>query len=196
MKKAFLLMAILTLCVTASAETRYTGAGDIYYHAIPDCRGRAFTEAADTDGLYPCPICVPDDTDYGGLRFFDIGGLTVVRMSDEFIRTREDVGTVFGFTAADIYVGKAEAKIADYLHWDYYLHFKAEMRETVEAAAPAPSASSIMDANNDQYESGVRFYVGFCARHIGGAWIEVMPPFAAMNGGELNPRFFTGEMDW
>ena len=103
---------------------------------------------------------------------------------------------MFGFTAADIYVGKAEAKIADYLHGDDYLHFKAEMRDTGEAAAPAPSASSIMDANNDQYESGVRFYVGFCARHIGGAWIEVMPPFSAMNGGELNPRFFTGEMDW
>ena len=190
MKKVLTMILLLLLALSAHGETLYGREGDCCYHIIPDCAGDSFQEISDTEGLYRCPVCVPDPVDYGGLRYFNVGGLTVIRMSDEFIKTRDDVGSVFGFSGTDEYTGlQAEAQVARVLHGADYIAFKAQVRETGAATAPATGAFSLVS-------SGEELYTPFLSRHLGGAWVEVLPPFGAMANGELNPRFFTGEMTW
>ena len=115
-RKLLVLLAVLALAGAALAEARYTLPdgidemdepmdGELYWHALPECGGVPRPAMNGDERRWPCPVCAPDACDYPGLEIYGLGGLTVIRMSDEFIATREDVGGVFGFSGTTEYQG-------------------------------------------------------------------------------------------
>ncbi|MBR6008072.1 MAG: hypothetical protein IK056_03185 [Clostridia bacterium] len=186
MKKVFLLMALLLLTAWAGAETVYAGEGEIYYHAIPDCMGRAYTETADSSGLYPCPVCVQDENEYEGLEVFTIAGLTVIRMPDAWMAAQTDTEEIFAYTEEIEYTGEeAEARVAEYLHGDAYVEFK----NTVRNGGTAENTARYMDN-----------YTRNCDRcqtvHMGGTWYDVYGNmwYPSPYDNDLDFRFFLGPM--
>lgn len=186
MRKALSLFILLALTMCAKAEPVFAGNGDIYYHAIPDCMGREYVEASDDNGLYPCPVCVQDERDYPGLEVFQIAGLTIIRMSDDWMAAQTDTSGIFAMTEEEEYTGEeAEAHVAQYLHGDAYTEFKRAVREggTSESIARIMSNYTI---NCDRCQTV----------HLGGAWYDVYGnmEYPSPYDHDLNFRFFFGPM--
>lgn len=186
MRKALSLFILLALTMCAEAEPVFTGDGDIYYHAIPDCMGREYDEASDDNGLYPCPVCVQDERDYPGLEVFQIAGLTIIRMPDDWMAAQTDTSGIFAMTEEEEYTGEeAEARVAEYLHGDAYADFKRGIREggTSESIARIMSNYTL---NCDRCQTV----------HLGGAWYDVYGnmEYPSPYDHDLNFRFFFGPM--
>ena len=199
-RKLLVLLAVLALAGAALAEARYTLPdgidemdepmdGELYWHALPECGGVPRPAMSGDERRWPCPVCAPDACDYPGLEIYGLGGLTVIRMSDEFIATREDVGGVFGFSGTTEYQGaEAEALLSRLLHGADYADFRANWTGNGAASATIRCASSLMTPSGDFDRSCIG-----APRHLGAAWVEVFPPMTRADDA-LNPRFFEGTL--
>ena len=131
MRKTLLLTAlILVLGVFVACAEHYTSIDTIYYHAMPNCRGGAYEMALDDADTckYPCPVCVRDEARYDGIELFDIGGLTVMRMPDEWMTTQTDITEIFALTKEEKFTGtQALEEMAEYLHGDAYMEFASAL---------------------------------------------------------------------
>lgn len=185
MKKILFAFTLLLLALSACGEALYAG-DDIYYHAVPDCMGHTYAEVADTESLYPCPVCVQDPADYPGLEVFNLAGLTVIRMSDAWMAAQTDTSGIFAMTEEEAYTGaEAEARVAEYLHGDAYADFRRTVREGGTARAVA------------RYMSNYTRNCDWCQTvHLGGAWYSVYGnmEYPSAYDDDLDFRFFFGPM--
>ena len=179
MKRIFIALLVLlaAACAAAEGETYYRGA-DIKagncYHATPLClySGGADVpltkEEAEALGLYPCPVCVQGKSDTEGVRAAARGGTYVVRMSDGWMSSRPDIGSVFAGWTSEIYTDEADMAepLARRVHGDMYVSILEAVKNGGSASAPA-FYPGIYPSNNE---------LEMCLRHIGGAWYTVLRP--------------------
>lgn len=198
------LSALLMLLGAARAEGAYYHDAldllEICYHATPLCvdangADDEITLAdAQAKGLLPCPICVQEAADPQGVRAVARGGTYVLKMTDEWMNSRTDVGGVFGFTTPGIYAGTDGLEpLSQRLHGDAYVSFVEAIQDGGTASAPAYYPG--IYPQNDELE--------MCQRHIGGAWYTVLRPNEAARSamakeGKLRMylRFFGGESSY
>ena len=182
------LAALLALiCLPALAEY-WTAPGDLYFHAVRDCMGTDHPEVvgADDDALYPCPVCVQDETDYPGLEVFSLAGLTVVRMPDDWMAAQTEIEGIFAMTGEESFFGpEAEEEIARYLHGRAYAAFKDAVRRGKTAEATARYMANY-DHSYDECDTV----------HLGGAWYGVYGNMAwpPAYDHDWTFRFFLGPM--
>ena len=114
---------------------------------------------------FPCPICVPDDTQWQT----DIAAVArdntvIVRIADSFLEEAELTDT-FGFSPAEPQpISEASALIVEYLHGDAYNRFLQEIHTTGSASAQARKPLVLSTDTQD------RPILHMSARHIGSAW--------------------------
>ena len=176
MRKVIWMLALfLILACAAQAEDGYfTQKDDLYYHISANCGGGdaiapLSAAAAKEFDKYPCPICVPDDTQWqAGIAAVARGNTIIVRMSDRWLE-EADLAESFGFSPAEPQpIDDAPALIAEYLHGDAYNQFLKKIRtEDISVSARKPL---ILSTAPDQ--SLLRMSV----RHIGSAWYTAFRP--------------------
>ena len=179
-KLIWLLVILLTITYAAQAEEYYyTRKDDLYYHVSANCSGADGMVPISLKGVQefdknPCPICVPDDTQWQA----DIAAVArdntvIVRIADSFLEEAELTDT-FGFSPAEPQpVSEASALIAEYLHGEAYNRFLQEIRTTGSARAQA-RIPLVLSTNTRE-----RPILHTSARHIGNAWYIT---FLAENG--------------
>jgi hypothetical protein len=170
---------------------------EVCYHATPLCidAGGASDpiteEEARENGLLPCPICVRTASDAEGVSAVARGGTYVLRITDEWMNSRTDIGSVFGFFSTMAFTGEDIMKpLAERVHGDDYVAFVEAIQNG--ASAGATTYYPGIYPKNDELE--------MCQRHIGGAWYTVLRPDkeardAMTKKGKLKIylRFFGGE---
>lgn len=201
MKRIFIALLVLlaAVCAAAEGETYYRGtdikAGSCY-HATPLClySGGADVpltkEEAEALGLYPCPVCVQGKSDPEGVRAAARGGTYVVRMSDGWMSSRPDIGSIFGFGDEEHYTGdELDKTLSRLLHGNMYVSFVEAVRNNGMPSEPV-YCPGIYPSNNE---------LEMCQRHIGGAWYTVLRPdkaarklIAEKGKLEVYLRFFAG----
>ena len=191
---------VLLLCAARAEGVYYHDADDPLascYHATPLCidAGGASDVISGADakamGLLPCPVCVQEAADPQGVRAVARGGTYVLRMTDEWMNSRTDIGGVFGFSSPGVYSGEEMMKpLSQRLHGDAYVAFLEAIQNGGTASAPA-YYPDIYPQNHE---------LEMCKRHIGGAWYTVLRPDEASRRrmskeGRLKMylRFFGGE---
>ena len=191
---------VLLLCAARAEDVYYHNADDPLencYHATPLCvdAGGANDVVSEADakamGKLPCPVCVQEAADPQGVRAVARGGTYVLRMTDEWMNSRTDIGGVFGFSSPGVYSGEEMMKpLSQRLHGDAYVSFLEAIQGGGTASAPAYYPD--IYPQNDELE--------MCKRHIGGAWYTVLRPDEASRRrmskkGRLKIylRFFGGE---
>ena len=187
----------------ASGNTYYHNAHDLMetcYHATPLCinAGEAndaiSLEDAQAKDLLPCPVCVQETSDSKGVRAVTRGGTYVLKMTDEWMNTRPDIGSVFAAFFPGIYTGEEMyAPLAERLHGDAYVSFLEAIQSGGTASAPAHYPG--IYPQNDELE--------MCQRHIGGAWYTVLRPNESARRSmakkgilRIYLRFFGGESSY
>ena len=170
-KLIWLLVILLTIsCAAQAEEYHYTRRDDLYYHVSANCGGAdgmvpISMEGAQEFDKFPCPICVPDDTQWQA----DIAAVArdntvIVRIADSFLEEAELTDT-FGFSPAEPQpVSEAPALIAEYLHGDAYNRFLQEIRTTGSASAQA-RIPLVLSTNTQEHP-----LLRMSTRHIGNAW--------------------------
>ena len=146
---------------------------------------------AEAMGMLPCPVCVQEAADPQGVRAVARGGTYVLRMTDEWMNSRTDIGGVFGFSSPGVYSGEEMMKpLSQRLHGDAYVSFLEAIQGGGTASAPA-YYPDIYPQNHE---------LEMCKRHIGGAWYTVLRPDEASRRRmskkgrlKINLRFFGGE---
>ena len=198
----FLFPVLLILLGASQAEGVYYhnafSQQETCYHATPLCinADTSTTDAISLEearalGLLPCPVCVQEASDQQRVRAVARGGTYVLKMTDEWMNTRPDIGGVFAGYAPGIYTGKDMAKpLSERLHGDAYVTFLEAIQSGGIASAPAYYPG--IYPQNDELQ--------MCQRHIGGAWYTVLRPdevarkTMAKNGKlKMYLRFFGGE---
>ena len=191
---------VLLLCAARAEDVYYHNADDPLencYHATPLCidAGGANEVVSEVDakamGKLPCPVCVQEAADPQGVRAVARGGTYVLRMTDEWMNSRTDIGGVFGFSSPGVYSGEEMMKpLSQRLHGDAYVAFLEAIQSGGTASAPA-YYPDIYPQNHE---------LEMCKRHIGGAWYTVLRPDEASRRrmskeGRLKIylRFFGGE---
>ena len=194
---------VLLLCAARAEDVYYHNADDPLencYHATPLCidAGGANEVVSEADakamGMLPCPVCVQEAADPQGVRAVARGGTYVLRMTDEWMNSRTDIGGVFGFSSPGVYSGEEMMKpLSQRLHGDAYVAFLEAIKGGGTASAPAYYPD--IYPQNDELE--------MCKRHIGGAWYSVLRPDEASRRrmskeGRLKMylRFFGGESSY
>ena len=194
------LMLLVLPCAALAEDVYYHKANsqqDTCYHATPLCidADGANDVISETDaqakGLLPCPICIQEAADPQGVRAVARGGTYVLKMTDEWMNTRPDIGGVFAGYSPGIYTGKDMAKpLSERLHGDAYVTFLEAIQSGGIASVPAYYPG--IDPQNGELQ--------MCQRHIGGAWYTVLRPDEAARKamakkGKLKMylRFFGGE---
>ena len=194
---------VLLLCAARAEDVYYHNADDPLencYHATPLCidAGGANDVVSEADakamGMLPCPVCVQEAADPQGVRAVARGGTYVLRMTDEWMNSRTDIGGVFGFSSPGVYSGEEMMKpLSQRLHGDAYVAFLEAIKGGGTASAPAYYPD--ICPQNDELE--------MCKRHIGGAWYSVLRPEEASRRrmskeGRLKMylRFFGGESSY
>ena len=176
----WLLVILLTIsCAAQAEEYHYTRNDDLYYHVSANCGGAdgmvpISLEGAQEFDKFPCPVCVPDNTQWQT----DIAAVArdntvIVRIADSFLEEAELTDT-FGFSPAEPQpVSEAPALISEYLHGDAYNRFLQEIRTTGRASAQA-RIPLVLSTNTQE-----RSILHMSDRHIGNAWYIT---FLAENG--------------
>ena len=198
----FLFPVLLILLGAAQAEGVYYhnaySQQETCYHATPLCihADTSTTDAITLEevralGLLPCPVCVQEASDPQGVRAVARGGTYVLKMTDEWMNSRKDIGSVFGFTDPRLYSGNDIYKpLARRIHGDAYVAFLDAIQNggTANILAYYPG----IYPQNDELQ--------MCQRHIGGAWYTALRPDEAARkamakNGKLKMylRFFGGE---
>lgn len=180
-----LALIFMGLSVARAETTRYISLeNDIYWHVNASCGGQLLLEATDTENSFPCPICVQEDVEEGILAV-ERGGTIILRLSDDWMASREGVQGIFAMPDSGSYTGDAvQAQLSEYLHGDDYNSFLKEWAENGCASAKVYSPS-IYPQNQELFMN---------ERHIGGAWYITMRPMR--NVGKSLPiylRFFVGD---
>jgi len=187
----------------ANRNTYYHNAHDLMetcYHATPLCTyaggaNEAISlEDAQAKDLLPCPVCVQEASDSKGVRAVARGGTYVLKMTDEWMNTRPDIGSVFAAFFPGIYTGEEMyAPLAERLHGDAYVSFLKAIQTGGTASAPTYYPS--IYPQNDELE--------MCQRHIGGTWYTVLRPnevarksMAEKGKLRMYLRFFGGESSY
>lgn len=191
---------VLLLCAARAEGVYYHDADDpleICYHATPLCidAGGASDTITGADAqakkLFPCPVCVQEDADPQGVRAVARGGTYVLKMTDEWMNSRTDIGSVFGFSGPSIYTDDSMLEaLSKRLHGDAYVSFLEAIQS--EGAASSLAYYPSIYPQNDELQ--------MCQRHIGGAWYTALRPDEAgrkamVKKGRLKMylRFFGGE---
>ena len=181
-KLIWLLVILLTIsCAAQAEEYHYTRRDDLYYHVSANCGGAdgmvpISMEGAQEFDKFPCPICVPDDTQWQA----DIAAVArdntvIVRIADSFLEEAELTDT-FGFSPAEPQpVSEAPALIAEYLHGDAYNRFLQEIRTTGSASAQA-RIPLVLSTNTQEHP-----LLRMSTRHIGNAWYFALQTDAPMD---------------
>ena len=192
--------ALVLLCAARAEDVYYHNADDPLencYHATPLCvdAGGANDVVSEADaeamGKLPCPVCVQEAADPQGVRAVARGGTYVLKMTDEWMNSRTDIGSVFGFSGPSVYTGDSMLEaLSKRLHGDAYVSFLEAIQS--EGAASALAYYPSIYPQNDELQ--------MCQRHIGGAWYTALRPDEAarkamVKKGRLKMylRFFGGE---
>ena len=188
------LLSMLSLFISASALSYYSSPGELYYHEIRRCTGVSHAETTDTEGLFPCPVCVQKADDLRkGAELYYLGDLALVRISDRWLadKTLREFDSMLDsplqFSSAD-----AEHQLAIVLHGAEYHQFRNAAAETGYASAEMryPVSHYI-----DHKGMGRVNWGGNYSRHIGDQWIEVMPTVKALEA-LTERRFPRAETDF
>ncbi len=155
MKKAlFFFLFVLLLGFAARAEF-YSAGDDLYYHQCAVCCGRDdLSLIAGTEGLFPCPVCADDPVPHIEPEAFALGDKVIIRVPDEWMSSRTNIGEVFASWDHYWYAGpEAEKFASQYLHGAAYRNFLTEEGAYADAHYPGLYRT-------DEYS----------VRHIGGSW--------------------------
>ena len=119
----FALLVMLCFSALAEADGEYwTLKNDLYYHYYRNCGNVSdmvpiSRNAAEIFGKYPCPVCMPSEDDGSDIKAVTRGGTIVLRISDEWLYSFEDISGVFGFSMPAYYGGEDAWEALDqYLH--------------------------------------------------------------------------------
>ena len=158
------LAALLALLALPALAECWTSPGDLYWHAVRDCLGTDHPNAvhADDDRLYPCPVCVQDETDYGDPVAFVRKDILLLCIPDQWMASlqEEDYDGIPWEPYEDWGKGdKAERMLAEDLHGEAYQRALTERAQGIDAEAP------ILCPQFYSYDG-----VCLCRRHLGGAW--------------------------
>lgn len=177
---------MLLACTACAEEQRYISLeNDLYWHVNAACGGELMLEADNMQEHFACPVCVPE-TFKKGIDAVERGGTIILRMTDEWMANRKDIGSVFGFSPVSSYEGEAASEmLTRYLHGDAYNAFMGSYAETGKAEG--------MAYEPDIYPENAELFMN--QRHIGGAWYVTMRP-ARVSGDsiEIYLRFFAGKI--
>lgn len=189
MKMKWMLCAVMLIALPfARAENaKYISPEDgVYWHENASCRGEIMLEADGVEGYFACPVCVQEDVK-AKITAVERGGTIILRMPDSWAHSRDDIGSVFGWGAPDVYEGEEAADIvAHYLHGDAYNEFMKTWEETGRAEAWTWNPG-IYPENNELFMN---------ERHIGGSWYVTMRPDAVSGDSiKIYLRFFGGMME-
>ena len=186
MKWLICVLAIFMLCAAQAEEAKYISPGDsIYWHANASCQGEFMLEADSTKGHFPCPVCVQEDVK-PEVTAVERGGTIILRMPDSWANSRNDIGSVFGSSNAEVYEGEEAVRIVGhYLHGDAYNAFMKSWDETGKAEDWL-WYPRIYPENNELFMN---------QRHIGGSWYVTMRPDKVSGDSiKIYLRFFGGMM--
>ncbi|MBE5774539.1 MAG: hypothetical protein E7337_11490 [Clostridiales bacterium] len=181
-----LLAMLLPFSAQAWEDPQYISPEDsVYWHANASCQGEFLLESDGAEGYFPCPVCVEIHVD-PKVTAVERGGTIILKLPDSWANSRENVGSVFGWSAADRYEGdEAKLKAAEYLHGDAYNAFMKSWEETGKAEAWTWEPG-IYPENNELFMN---------QRHIGNAWYVTMRPDKVSGDSiRIYLRFFGGIM--
>ena len=176
-KLIWLLALLMMLACAAQAEEYYcTQEDDLYYHVNAGCGGltgmtAVSAEDAKNSGKFPCPVCVPDDTQWQtDIAAVARGNTIILRFADSDLAKPELTG-VFGFSFPETApVSEAASFLSEYLHGDDYNRALQEIESgSVDTIVRMPDVLPI-DAD------GQDVLMIMNRRHIGNAWYYVIRP--------------------
>ena len=176
-KLIWLLALFLMLACAAQAEEYYcTQTDDLYYHVNANCGGLTdmttlSAEDAKNSGKFPCPVCVPDDTEWqADIAAVARGNTIILRIADDDLAKPELTG-VFGFSFPETApVSEAASFLSEYLHGDNYNRALQEIESgSVDAIVRMPDILPIGADGQDALMILNR-------RHIGNAWYYAIRP--------------------
>ena len=176
-KLIWLLALLLMLACAAQAEEYYcTQTDDLYYHVNASCGGLTgmttlSAEDAKNSGKFPCPVCVPDDTQWQtDIAAVARGNTIILRIADSDLAKPELTG-VFGLSWPETApVSEAASFLSEYLHGDDYNRVLQEIESgSVDAIVRMPDILPIDADGHDALMIMNR-------RHIGNAWYYAIRP--------------------
>ena len=194
MKRVYGLLLALLFCASsalAEADGYWTRNADWYYHASEYCGGAEDMVPISLDGAeafakYPCPACVPEETE-GEIQAVIEGGagVVIVRIPDS--RLGDDwFGTVRSYANDASYEGGAAYRaLGDYLSGEDYIRFLSDYQTRSSAQAPA-RMPQIWGADSGQAPASLSQMWGnggalvMSQRHLGGAWYFAVRPGATL----------------
>ena len=177
-KLIWILAFLLILACAAQAEEYYcTQTDDLYYHVNANCGGLAgmtplSAEDAKTSGKFPCPVCVPDDTQWqADIAAVARGNTIIVRFADSDLEKPELTG-VFGFSSPETApVSEAVSFLSEYLHGEAYNRVLQEIESgSVDTIVRTPAVLPIDGVGSRDT------LVIMNRRHIGNAWYYAIRP--------------------
>ena len=181
------LMICAALSCARAEEAKYISPEDsVYWHANASCQGEILLEADSVEGCFACPVCVQEEVD-AEITAVERGGTIILKMPDSWASSRKNIGSVFGWSPADVYEGEeALEQVAVNLHGDAYNAFMKAWEETGSAEAWR-WVPGIYPENNELFMN---------QRHIGGAWYVTMRPDKVSGDSiEIYLRFFGGVIE-
>ena len=155
-----LLLCVIALSLLSAKGETYSAPGDVYYHQHAACAlGNGLEVVQSTEELFPCPICADDHAVHEEPEAFILGDTVIIRMPDQWMRERPDIGLVFASWDKNVYSGNEAASfVSEMLHGADYRAFL----ESDDAVAYAYSPGIF--GYNDPYNQ----------RHIGDSWYVTM----------------------
>ena len=194
-----LAMAAILFCAAQAEEIYTTDTDDLYYHVSAICSGYTgltSTSAKDAQksGRFPCPVCVPDDTQWqAGVAAVARGNTIIVRFADSWLSEPELTG-VFGFASPETAkISETAAFLAEDLHGEAYSRVLQEI-ESGSLDATIIRTPAIVPEYIDGHDS----ITILSRRHIGNAWYYAIRPvdpvgdtwnmYWRINGSELQTR--------
>ena len=177
MRKLIWILAFLMMfaCAAQAEEYYCTQTDDLYYHVNASCGGLTgmmtlSAEDAKNSGKFPCPVCVPDDTEWqADIAAVARGNTIIVRISDDYLEA-SNVEEAFGHESiASGSISELPARVSEYLHGDAYNRFLQESTSGSTSTIARVPEDIIRHSNYDGY-------LIMNARHIGSAWFMVLRP--------------------
>ena len=175
-KLIWILAFLMMIACAAQAEEYYcTQTDDLYYHVNANCGDLTdmyslSAEDAKNSGKFPCPVCVPDDTEWtADIAAVARGNTIIVRISDDYLQA-SNVEEAFGHESiASGSISELPARISEYLHGDAYNRFLQESTSGSTSTIARVPEDIIRHSNYDGY-------LIMNARHIGSAWFMALRP--------------------
>ena len=181
MRKLIWLLALLMMLACAAQAEEYYSAqtDDLYYHVNAGCGGLTgmtalSAEDAKQSGKFPCPVCVPDDTQWqADIAAVARGNTIIVRFADSDLEKPELTG-IFGFSSPETApVSEAASFLSEYLHGEAYNRVLQEIESgSADAIVRTPAVLPFDGVGSRDA------LVIMNRRHIGNAWYYAIRPRA------------------